>query len=215
MELDPGTLSAAERYKLLIGGILPRPIAVVTSQDRQGRLNLAPFSFFCGVGADPMTVLFCPANRANGEPKDTLRNAADTGEFVVNTAPDRLIERIAAAAEPLEPGESEFELAGLEPTPSSKVRPPRLQGSPMGYECRTREILRLNPGVPGGANVVIGDVVHVFIADEAVDERLRVDPAVLDLVGRMGGFGYARTRDRFTIRSGRAALEEGRREAGS
>lgn len=212
MEFDPGRLSGAERYKLLIGGIVPRPIAVVSSHDAQGRLNLAPFSFFTGVGSEPMTLLFCPSNKSDGEPKDTLRNAADTGEFVVNVAPDRLIERIAAAAEPLDHGQSEFDFAGLETAPAQRVGAPRLKGSPLAYECRTREILRLAEGVPGGGNVVIGDVVHVFVEDDAVNERLHVDPSVLDLVGRMGGFGYARTRDRFTLKPGRDALEKGRQE---
>jgi flavin reductase (DIM6/NTAB) family NADH-FMN oxidoreductase RutF len=215
MEFDPGLLSASERYKLLIGGIVPRPIAVVSTRDPGGTLNLAPFSFFCGVGSEPMTLLFCPANKADGEPKDTLRNAEATGEFVVNAAPDRMIERIAGAAEPLEHGESEFEFAGLHPVPAQVVAAPRLEGSPLCYECRTREILRLSPGAPGGANVVIGDVVHVFVEDDAVNERLHVDPGVLDLVGRMGGFGYARTRDRFSLRPGRSALEEGRRDEGA
>jgi flavin reductase (DIM6/NTAB) family NADH-FMN oxidoreductase RutF len=212
VEIDPSGLSGAERYKLLIGGILPRPIAVVSSQDSAGRLNLAPFSFFNGVGSDPMCLMFCPANKGDGSEKDSLRNVSDTGEFVVNVATDRLVERIAAAAEPLEHGESEFEFAGLDALPSKVVVPPRLKGSPVSYECRTREILRLNPGAPGGANVVIGDVVHVFVEDAAIDDRFRIDPAVLDLVGRLGGFGYARTRDRFSVRAGRAALEEGRRE---
>ena len=212
MEIDPSDLSGAERYKLLIGGILPRPIAVVSSQNPEGRLNLAPFSFFNGVGSDPMCLVFCPANKADGSEKDSLRNASETGEFVVNVAQDRLMERIAAAAEPLEHGESEFEFAGLEAAPSKVVEPPRLKGSPVSYECRTREILRLNPGIPGGANLVLGDVVHVFVDDVAIDDRYRIDPATLDLVGRLGGFGYSRTRDRFSLRAGGAALEEGRRE---
>ena len=212
MEIDPAELSGAERYKLLVGGVIPRPIAVVSSQDAEGRLNLAPFSFFNGVGSEPMCLLFCPANKGDGTEKDSLRNADATGEFVVNVAPDRLIERIAAAAEPLEYGESEFDLAGLEPVESKLVAPPRLGGSPVSYECRRREILRLAPGVSGGANIVIGDVVHVFVEDDAIDERFRIDPVALDLVGRLGGFGYTRTRDRFSIRAGKAALEEGRRE---
>ena len=212
MELDPAELSGSERYKLLIGGILPRPIAVVSTRNAAGQLNLAPFSFFSGVGGTPMTLLFCPANNADGSEKDSLRNAADTGEFVVNVAPDSMIERIAAAAEALPHGESEFGFAGLQPVPSSVVAPPRMGGSPVSFECRTREILRLAPGEPGAANLVIGDVVHVFVDDAVIDERLRIDPAALDLVGRLGGFGYARTRDRFTLRAGRAALEEGRQE---
>ncbi|RKZ16232.1 flavin reductase family protein [bacterium] len=216
MEINPAELSGTERYKLLIGGILPRPIAVVSSQDPAGQLNLAPFSFFNGVGSDPMTLLFCPANRPDGSEKDSLLNASSpdqggTGEFVVNVAPDSLIEQIAGAAEPLEHGQSEFDFTGLVPASSQVVAAPRLAGSPLSYECRTRQILRLNPGAPGGANIVIGDVVHVFVEDELIDDRYRLDAAGLDLVGRMGGHAYARTRDCFELKAGKSALEEGRR----
>jgi flavin reductase (DIM6/NTAB) family NADH-FMN oxidoreductase RutF len=211
VDIDPAELSPVERYKLLIGGILPRPIAVVSTRDAEGRPNLAPFSFFNGVGGTPMTLMFCPANNADGSEKDSLRNADATGEFVVNVAPDHLIERIAAAAEALPHGESEFDFAGLEAVASAVVGPPRLAASPVSYECRTRQILRLAEGEPGGANLVLGDVVHVFVDDAVIDERLRIDPAALDLVGRLGGFGYARTRDRFDLRAGQAALDEGRR----
>ena len=218
MEIDPRSLDVPHRYKLLIGGIVPRPIAVVSTVDAEGMHNLAPYSFFNGVGSDPMMLLFCPANDLRGEEKDSLRNArpaseGGVGEFVVNVAPDALIEKIAAAAEPLPPEQSEFELVGLTPAPSRVVRPPRVEESPIAYECRTVQVIRTNPGAPAGGNVVLGEVVHVHVDDDVIDERLRIDPAAIDLVGRMGGFGYTRTRDRFEIRSGARALEEGRREA--
>src|SRR5215468_11478699 len=118
MELDPAAISPADRYKLLIGCIVPRPIAFVSTVSSDGRHNLAPFSFFNGVGSDPMTLLFCPANKPDGSPKDSLRNAqppADggLGEFVVNVATEAYERKMAAAAEPLPYGESEFELVGL------------------------------------------------------------------------------------------------------
>ena len=215
MELDPRELSTVQRYKLLIGGIGPRPIAVVSTRDTDGRANLAPFSFFSGAGSDPMSLLFCPANKPDGTEKDSLRNASPveeggTGEFVVNVTPDRLVEQISAAAEPLAHGESEFEFAGLSETAATIVAAPRLQGSPVCYECRTRQIIRMNPGVPSGGNIVIGEVVHVYVDDAVINEQLHLDPAVLDLVGRMGGFNYSRTRDRFSLRPGQAGLDEGR-----
>lgn len=217
MEIDPRTLQTRDRYKLLIGGIVPRPIAVVSTVSTDGAPNLAPYSFFNGVGSDPMMLLFCPANDMQGEEKDSLRNAkpvdeGGTGEFVVNVAPDALIEKIAAAAEALPHGESEFEFVGLDTAPSQAVRAPRLKQSPIAFECRTHTVIRTNPGAPAGGNVVMGEVVHVFVDDAVIDaERLRIDAAALDLVGRMGGFGYARTRDRFDLVSGRKALEDGRR----
>lgn len=217
MEFDPRDLEVKDRYKLLIGGILPRPIAVVSTVSPDGAPNLAPYSFFNGVGSNPMMLMFCPANDLEGHEKDSLRNAkpvaeGGTGEFVVNVATDAMVERIAAAAEPLPHGESEFELVGLESTPSQVVAPGRLKGSPIAYECRTHSVVRTNPGAPAGGNIVIGEVVHVFVDDAVIDaERLRIDPGALDLVGRMGGFGYANTRERFEVVSGRRALEEGRR----
>jgi flavin reductase (DIM6/NTAB) family NADH-FMN oxidoreductase RutF len=212
MEIDPASLAQPDRYKLLIGGIVPRPIAFVSSRSPDGALNLAPFSFFAGVSSAPMALLFCPANGTTGEEKDTLRNVkpvaeGGTAEFVVNVASEPYIRRVVAAAEPLPYGESEFDLAGLTPTPAKLVAPPRVAESPIAFECRTRQLLRLAPGVPGGGNVVIGDVVHVYVRDDLINDRYHIDPARLAAVGRMGGTGYTSTRDRFDIPLGRAALE--------
>lgn len=212
MELDPAALAPAERYKLLIGCIVPRPIAVVSSISPDGRLNVAPFSFFNGVGSDPMTLLFCPANKPDGSMKDTLRNALEpehggTGEFVVNIATESFAPRMAAAAEPLPFGESEFDFAGLTALPSARVRPPRLGESPVSFECRTLRVIQLNPGVPAGGNIVIGQVVHIHADDGLLNERFHTDPAKLAAIGRMGGLGYCRTRDRFEMPMGREALK--------
>ncbi len=211
MELDPASMAPSDRYKLLIGCIVPRPIAFVSTISPDGRLNIAPFSFFNGVGSDPMTLLFCPANKPDGSMKDSLRNAqpedeGGTGEFVVNIASESFATRMAAAAEPLPYGESEFELTGLSPSPSVLVRPPRLLESPVSFECRTAQIVRTNPGVPAGGNIVIGRVVHIHAADGLINERFHTDPAKLAAIGRMGGLGYTRTRDRFEMPMGRAAL---------
>lgn len=207
MDIDPASIGIGERYKLLIGCIVPRPIAFVSTASPDGRANLAPFSFFAGVGSDPMTLLICPANGPDGAEKDTLRNAkpvaeGGTGEFVVNVVQEAYAAKMAVCAEPLPYGQSEFELAGLHASPSRVVRPPRLAESPIAFECRTMQVIRTNPGRPGGGNVVLGQVVHVFVRDDLVNERLHVDPAKLDAVGRMGGLGYTRTRDRFELRMG-------------
>ena len=212
MELDPADLSVAERYKLLIGAIVPRPIGFVSTASADGRPNLAPFSFFNGVGSNPMTVLFCPGNAPDGSEKDTLRNAkpraeGGTGEFVVNLAVEAYHREVAAAAEDLAYGDSEFELTGLTPAPSTVVAPPRVAESPVAFECRTTEVLRTNPGAPGGGNVVLGRVVHIHLEDGLVNERFHVDPEKLRAVGRMGGATYVSTRDRFDVPRGRAALE--------
>jgi flavin reductase (DIM6/NTAB) family NADH-FMN oxidoreductase RutF len=212
MELDPATISQPDRYKLLIGGIVPRPIAFVSSASPDGRLNLAPFSFFAGVASVPLTLLFCPANGPDGAEKDTLRNVkafeeGGTGEFVVNVAVEAYERQVAACAEPLPYGESEFALSGLTPAPSRLVKPPRVAESPLCFECRTRQIIRLAPGIAAGGNIVVGEVVHVYVRDDLINDRFHIDPARLAAIGRMGGLGYTRTRERFEMPMGRRALD--------
>lgn len=201
MDLDPAALARTDRYKLLIGGVVPRPIAFVSTQSPDGRLNLAPFSFFTAIGADPMLLMFCPANKEDGTEKDTLRNAkppseGGTGEFVVNIVPVSIAHPMAQCAAELPYGESEFDLTGLTPQPSLKVRPPRVVQCPIAYECVTQHVIRTNPGAPGGGNIVIGRVAMVRVDDAIIDPRYRIDPAALDALGRMGGpRGYCTTRD--------------------
>jgi len=211
MELDPEKLSQSERYRLMIGCIVPRPIAFISTISPDGDANLAPFSFFNGVGAEPMTLLFCPANRPDGSEKDTLRNCkpveeGGTAEFVVNLALEDYQRQVSAAGEPLPYGESEFELTGLTPAPSQVVRPPRLAESPVSFECRTTQVLRLAPDEPGGANLVLGEVVHLHLAETLVDDKLRVLPDRLPAIGRLGGLGYCTIRNRFDLPRGRAAM---------
>jgi len=213
MDFDPARLSIADRYKLLIGAIVPRPIAWVSTRSPLGELNLAPFSFFAGVASNPMTLLFCPANTDAGEEKDTLRNAkpaheGGTGEFVVNIVPEALALRMAACAEPLPYGQSEFEFAGLTPEPGERVGAPRVAESPMCFECRTVQVIRLNPGAPSGGNIVIGEVLLVRAREGLINDRLHVDPNLLKAIGRLGGRGYCTTRDRFEMPMGAPALTQ-------
>ncbi|MDH3522041.1 MAG: flavin reductase family protein [Acidobacteriota bacterium] len=212
MEILPESLAVRDRYKLLIGTIVPRPIAVVATVSPDGRPNLAPFSFFCGVGSNPMTLAFCPGNKPDGSDKDSLRNClppaeGGTGEFVVNVATEGWRLQMAAAAESLPYGESEFDLAGLTPLPSRLVAPPRVAESPVAYECRTLQVIRTNPGAPAAGNLVLGEIVCAHVADGLVDEAWHVDQDVLQAIGRMGGPEYCRTRDRFAMPRGRAALQ--------
>lgn len=211
MELNPTELKRKEKYKLLIGSVVPRPIAFVTTASPSGMANLAPYSFFTAVGSHPMTLLFCPANGADGSEKDTLRNAkpsseGGTGEFVVNVAVEAYARAVAAAGEPLPYEQSELGLVGLTTAQSRQVLAPRVAESPVSYECRTRQVIRLAPDEPGGANIVIGEVVWIHVADGLLDERQRVDPDQLKAIGRMGGTAYCRTRERFDMPLGEAAL---------
>ena len=211
MILKPEDIEAPQRYKLLVGGIVPRPIAWVSTLSKDGAPNLAPFSFFCGVGSDPMTLLYCPANGPLGDEKNSLVNADATtgiGEFVVNIVTERMARKMAITAEALPAGESEWDLARVEPEASATVKPARVKGAPVAYECVTHQVVRLNPGVPHGGNIVIGRVASVYVDDAIIDERLRIDPEKLAAVGRMAGLTYCHTSDRFELPWGKAALEE-------
>jgi flavin reductase (DIM6/NTAB) family NADH-FMN oxidoreductase RutF len=214
MEVDPASVGASRLYGLLISTIVPRPIAVVGTVSPTGALNLAPFSFFTGISSTPPLVAFCPANREDGGEKDTLANAkpvaeGGTGCFSISVATEANIRRVVACAEDLAPGESEFDLSGLSPRPCLRIAAPCVGESPVRFECETVEVRRFAPGVPDGGNLVIGRIVRLAIDDAVLDARGRIDPSLLAAVGRVGGLGYVRTRDRFEVPRGRAALEAG------
>jgi flavin reductase (DIM6/NTAB) family NADH-FMN oxidoreductase RutF len=216
MLFDPTTLPIADRYKLLIGGIIPRPIALVGTVNAAGAFNLAPYSFFAGLGSNPMSLLFCPANKSDGTEKDSLRNCRSvseggTGVFSVNIMNQENIRRTVAAAEELAFGESEFELSGLHPVTCSTIAAPRVQEAGVCYECKTIHILQTNPGAPSGGNVVIGEVLAVHVRDDAINERLHIDPSIIQPAGRLGGMSYCSVRDRFELPMGRAALDLGQK----
>lgn len=212
MELRPDDMAPRERYKLLIGCIVPRPIAFVSTIAPDGRLNLAPFSFFNGIGSEPMTILYCPANDANGGEKDTLKNCkpkseGGTGEFVVNAASMDYAREVAACGETLPYGESEWDLVGLQTAPSVRVKPPRVARAAWAFECETLQVVRTNLGHPNSGNVVIGRVVHVFVDDAVIDERFHVADMELRALARMGGFGYTTPDRRFEMPPNREALK--------
>ncbi len=198
MELDISSLHPTKLYHHLIRTIVPRPIAWVSTVSSAGVLNLAPFSFFCGVGSRPPTLLFCPANRRDGTPKDSLANTLTRQEFVVNMVPYSLTQQMQLTASELPPEDSEFELAHLETAASVVVSVPRVRLSPVSFECRLLQHLPLGDG-PGGANIVIGRIVHMHIDDAVLNSDGFADPELLDLVGRLGGTLYCRIRDRFDL----------------
>ncbi|MGH7130737.1 MAG: flavin reductase family protein [Phycisphaerales bacterium] len=211
MQFDPASLPQPDMYKLLIGAVVPRPIAFVSTLSPDGRPNLAPFSFFNAVASRPPTLLFCPANNDHGHEKDTLRNAkpvseGGTGEFVVSIVPRAIARSMAACAEPLPYGESEWGLSKLTPVSSSVVKPARVGECHIAFECRTVQVIRLAPGEHAGGNIVIGRIVAIHADKGLINERHHVDAAMLDAIGRMGGIGYCTTRDRFEVPMGKRAL---------
>lgn len=197
MNIDPESLEIRDRYALLIGTILPRPIAWVSTVSPDGKTNLAPFSFFTGIAANPMTVCFAPVNDRAGKQKDTLVNVKATRQFVVNLANEDNAEKMNQTSAPYPYGVSEFEQAGVTPLPSLKVKPPRVKESPVSMECELIQVVEVSTG-PLGGNLVIGKVVH-FHADDAVWNGGRLRHQDLKTIGRMEGAWYARTRDAFEL----------------
>ena len=198
MEVNLSTARASAIYQHLIRVIAPRPIAWVSTVSASGVTNLAPFSFFTGVGSRPPSILFCPANRRDGGVKDTLRNILATQEFVINVVPHRLAEAMNLSSAELPSEESEFELTGLEISESTVVRAPGVSSSPIRMECRLLQHLALDDG-PGGANIVLGEIVHMHLDDNVLDSTGYADPALLDLIGRLGGAAYCRTTELFEL----------------
>jgi len=199
---DPALHEQRQIYKLMTGIIVPRPIALVSTVDAAGAPNLAPFSFFSGVGSAPPTVLFCPALRAAGgggdaQRKDTLRNVEETREFVVNIVSEAIAPQANATAAEVAPEIDEFQLAGLTPIPSELVRPPRVAESPAQMECRLLQVFYTSHA-PGGGVIVLGEVVRFHVRRDLVED-FRVDPAGLDAVGRMAGNTWVRTHDRIEL----------------
>ena len=199
MELDLADVRPAVFYQHMIHTIVPRPIAWVSTVSSAAVSNVAPFSFFTGVGSRPPSLLFCPANNLEGQPKDTLRNIQAAGDFVVNVVPFALAEQMNDSSAELPADESEFAACGLTAVPSVKVKSPRVGESPVQFECTTLQILSIGDG-PGGANVVIGKVVHLHIDDAVIGAGDLVDPDLMDAVGRLGGVSYCRTTPRFDLK---------------
>jgi flavin reductase (DIM6/NTAB) family NADH-FMN oxidoreductase RutF len=199
---DLATLSARDCYKLLIGTVIPRPIAFVTTVDATGRANAAPFSFFNCLSADPAIVAIGVENNDDMSFKDTAWNVRVTEEFTVNIVDDALVQAMNVCAIPFPPGTDEIKLAGLTPVAGTHVRCPRLAEAPAALECR--RYLTLEVG--RSREIILGKVLGVFVREDAVDPKTKyVDQRKMDAVGRLGGDGYARTRDQFDLRTLRLA----------
>lgn len=198
MLLDFSSLKPRDAYAWMISTILPRPIAWVSTVSLDGKTNLAPFSFFQGVTSNPPTLLFCPVNDRAGNKKDTVRNIEQVPEFVVNLVSFAQAEQMNNSSALLPYGESEFEKFGITATPSERIRPPRVAGAPVAFECTLDRIVLVGEG-PLAAHVVFGRIHLAHVSDQVLGPDGKPDPAKLDLIGRMGGEMYARTTDRFSI----------------
>ena len=193
------TLDRAGRdnYKVLIGAVVPRPIAWVSTLSPDGTLNLAPFSFFQAVCPDPPTVIISVGRRADGRRKDTAVNAEAAGEFVVNIVNLELAEAMNATSGDYPYGMSEFEIAGLESAPSSVVRTPRVAAAPIALECRLARALPVGRG-PDDYLLLFGEVVCFYVRDDLYDNG-RIDPARLQPLGRLAGNQYSKPGEIFEM----------------
>jgi len=193
MQIDPARESPATSYKLLTNLVVPRPIAWITSQGPQGVVNLAPFSFFNAVGADPVYLVVSVGMNDKGELKDTARNVEATGEFVVNLVTEDLFDAMNLSAADFPPEVSELEIAGLHAAPSVRVAAPRLAEAQVSMECKLHQTLRL-----GQNTLIIGQVVMFHVADRLVGERFHIEGFAP--IGRLGSPSmYCRTTDRFDV----------------
>ena len=196
MEFDLEKIPGSSTYKLLVGLVAPRPIALITSLSEQGVLNAAPFSAYNYLCTDPPIVGVGVTNRPDQRfvPKDTARNIRRTGEFVVNVVTEDIAEKMNICATDFPPEMSEVELAGFTTVPSLKVKPPRLAEAHAALECREYTTMEI-----GRSRIILGRVVSIFVEDRFVDpEGPYIYADQLHSIGRMNGLGnYVRTRDAF------------------
>jgi flavin reductase (DIM6/NTAB) family NADH-FMN oxidoreductase RutF len=189
-------MSARERYKLMIGTVVPRPIALVTTVDPTGRINAAPFSFFNCLSADPPILALGVENHPDMSFKDTARNIRLTEVFTVNIVSHAIAEAMHVCAVPFAAGRDELQAAGLTAVPGTEVASPWIKEAPAAFECRRHVTLELGKS----RQIILGEIVFAHYQRDVVDaERLRIDPAKLDAIARLGGNTCATIRDRFEM----------------
>jgi len=203
-EYDSASADPAELYSLLVGCVVPRPIAFVSSLSAAGVPNLAPFSFFNAGGAHPPSLVFSPVTSGAGRDKDTLNNIRATREYVVHIATWGLREKMNQSSADYAPEVDEFVEAGFTKVASKKVKPWRVAESPVAMECRLFQIVEHGSG-PLRANYVIGEVVYFHIA-ESLFVKGRIDYAALDAIGRLGGPLYTHVTQESVFKLARPVL---------
>lgn len=177
-------------YRLCIGFVTPRPIALVSTLTPQGTPNLAPFSFYNMVCANPPVLMFSTGLHRDRSPKHTRRNIEELPEFVVATVDQSIGPQMVRCAAELPYGESEFAFSGLTPVAATRVRPPLVGEAPVNLECRLRQAISISDG-PGGATVIFGDIVAIHVRDDLLAADGTIDPHRLRTVGRLGGAWYS------------------------
>ena len=187
-----------DRYKLLIGSIVPRPIGFISTISKEGIYNIAPFSFFNGVCSEPMTVLFCPVIRgSDGQEKDTLKNIKSIKEFVVNIVSEEFAEKMNQCSAEYPPSIDEFKETGLTPAKSNVVKPPLLYEAKVNMECKLTHLVEIGNN-PGSGTIVVGEVVYFHVREDIYKDG-KIILSKLKPIGRLGGTDYCRTTDIFSL----------------
>jgi flavin reductase (DIM6/NTAB) family NADH-FMN oxidoreductase RutF len=191
-KIIPGEIPIKDLHQFMIGTVAPRPIAFVSTVNEDGQANIAPYSFFNAFSSNPPIVVFSSNRRVrDNTTKDTLHNIITTKEAVINVVSYDIVRQMAVSSVEYPPEVNEFDKSGLTPVPAECVNPPRVAESPAQLECKVRDIITL--GEHGGAgHLIICDVVMMHIREDVIDEKNRIDPHKIDLMGRMGKFNYVR-----------------------
>lgn len=192
LRIDPTQIATKDLHQYMLGAVAPRPIAFASTISKDGVPNLAPYSFFNIFSSNPPIAIFSSNRRvANNTTKDTLKNVEDTGEVVINVVSHAIVRQMAVASIEYGSDVNEFVKAGFTPLASEMIKPFRVAESPVHMECKVERILPLGDG-GGAGNLIICNIVLMHIAESVLNEKGRIDPHKIDLMGRMGRFYYAR-----------------------
>jgi len=198
IEIDPKQAGTSALYRLLIGAVVPRPIAWVSTKSTAGVTNLAPFSFFNGVSSNPPCLMISVARKPDGTLKDTWINIRDTKEFVVNLAGDWMVNPLHQTSAPYPFGVNEMSVVGLHPVSSIKVKPDRVDESAVQFECRLYKTIDIGEGGAGSATLIVGEILWAHV-NESVWDNGKIKIEKLCPLSRLGGRFYGRTSDFFEM----------------
>ena len=192
LTINPREVSVQQFHALLLGAVTPRPIAFASTVDRNGEVNLSPFSFFNCFGANPPLLIFSPARRGrDNTTKHTYENVLEVPEVVINVVNYAMVQQTSLASTEYPRGVNEFQKAGFTEIPSVMVRPPRVGESPVSMECKVLQVMQTGNGGAAG-NLVICEVLLMHVKDEVLDGKGSIDPFKLDAVARLGRDWYCR-----------------------
>lgn len=197
MNFDISELGVQEKYRLLNGGVTPRPIAWISTRSKDGIDNLAPYSFFTVASCNPPVLLYTQVTQRSGIDKDTLQNLKETGECVVNIVNSHLLEKMNTTSASIAIDKSEFDLAQVRQSNSCNVIPFSVAESPIRYECTLREVISVGD-LPAGGTIVLLDVKSVYVRDDLYTDE-GINQELIDSVGKMGGDGYSPTSHYVTL----------------